>query len=170
MTRYFTTLKGSKDQVPVDIEPMTGGRFAVMLNGTRHEVDALRLDHGAVSLLIDGDSYNVEFEESGDEVAVLVRNQVSRIDVADERKLRLRAATAGFTVEGKQTVTAPMPGKIVKVLVKVGDEVTEGQGLIVVEAMKMENELKSPKAGRIAELFAKEGSTVENNAKLVVVE
>jgi biotin carboxyl carrier protein len=56
------------------------------------------------------------------------------------------------------------------VLVKVGDEVKEGQGLVVVEAMKMENELKSPKAGKVVELLAREGSTVENNAKLVVVE
>jgi biotin carboxyl carrier protein len=63
-----------------------------------------------------------------------------------------------------------MPGKVVKVLVKLGDEVKEGQGLVVVEAMKMENELKSPKAGKVVELLAKEGSTVENNAKLVVVE
>jgi biotin carboxyl carrier protein len=63
-----------------------------------------------------------------------------------------------------------MPGKVVKVLVKVGDEVKEGQGLVVVEAMKMENELKSPKAGKVVEVLAKEGATVENNAKLVVVE
>jgi biotin carboxyl carrier protein len=63
-----------------------------------------------------------------------------------------------------------MPGKVVKVLVKVGDEVKEGQGLVVVEAMKMENELKSPKAGKVVELPAKEGTAVEINAKLVVVE
>nr|WP_305034252.1 DUF2118 domain-containing protein [Myxococcus sp. CA005] len=95
---------------------------------------------------------------------------MNRIDVADERRLRLRAANAAFSVEGKQLVTAPMPGKVVKVLVKVGDEVKEGQGLVVVEAMKMENELKSPKAGKVTELFAKEGTAVENNAKLVMVE
>jgi biotin carboxyl carrier protein len=101
---------------------------------------------------------------------VLVRGQVARVDVADERRLRLRAGSAGFTAEGKQVINAPMPGKVVKVLVKVGDEVKEGQGLVVVEAMKMENELKSPKAGKVVELLAKEGTTVENNAKLVVVE
>jgi biotin carboxyl carrier protein len=168
--RYFTTVHGRKDAVPVDLEELSPGHYAVTVDGKRHEVDALGLDHGAVSMLIDAESYSVEFEEVADEVAVLVKNQVTRVDVADERKLRLRAATAGFSVEGKQAVNAPMPGKIVKVLVKVGDEVTEGQGLVVVEAMKMENELKSPKAGRVAELFAKEGQTVENNSKLVVIE
>ena len=133
-------------------------------------MDVISLPHGAVGMLIDGESFDVEFEEHGDEVAVLVRNQVVMIDVADERRLRLRAGAAQFKVEGKQTVCAPMPGKVVKVLVKVGDEVKEGQGLVVVEAMKMENELKSPKSGKVVELLAQEGSAVENNARLIVVE
>jgi biotin carboxyl carrier protein len=156
--------------VPVDIESLEGGRFALTLDGRRHEVDALTLDYGAVSLIVDGESFSVEFDESNDEVAVLVRNQVTRIDVADERKLRLRAARSGFTAEGRQMVTAPMPGKVVKVLVKLGEEVKEGQGLVVVEAMKMENELKSPKAGKVTELFAQEGVAVEQNARLVAIE
>jgi biotin carboxyl carrier protein len=168
--RYFTQIRGHKDKLPVDIEPLGGGRYALTLDGKRHEVDAHTLDHGAVSLIVDGESYAVEFEEQGDEVTVLVRNQVTRIDVADERRLRLRAGSAAFTVEGKQMVTAPMPGKVVKVLVRLGDEVKEGQGLVVVEAMKMENELKSPKAGRVAQLLAKEGAPVEKDAALVVVE
>ncbi len=170
MTRYFTTLKGRAEQVPIEVEPLPDGRYAVLLHGERHEVDALRLDHGAVSLLIDGDSYHLELEEEGDEVSVLIRNQLCRIDVADERKLRLRAATAGFKAEGKQIIVAPMPGKIIKVLVQLGDLVREGQGLVVMEAMKMENELKSAKPGKVTELLAREGATVENNTKLVVVE
>ena len=168
--RYFATLKGQKEPVAVDIEPLGQGRFALVMKGERHEVDALTLRHGAVSLIVDGESFGVELDEAGDEIAVLVRNHISRIDVADERKLRLRAARTGFAAEGKQIVTAPMPGKLVKVLVKVGEAVKEGQGLVVVEAMKMENELKSPKAGKVTELFAQEGTPVEQNAKLVAVE
>ncbi|HYO58896.1 biotin/lipoyl-containing protein [Archangium sp.] len=168
--RYFAKLQGQKEAVPVDIEPAGENRFKLTHGGKTFLVDALTLDHGAVSMLVDGTSYSVEFDENGDEVQVLVRGQVSRIDVADERRLRLRAGSAGFSVEGKQVISAPMPGKVVKVLVKVGDEVKEGQGLVVVEAMKMENELKSPKAGKVVELPAKEGTAVEINAKLVVVE
>lgn len=168
--RYFAKLQGQKEAVPVDIEPAGENRFKLTHNGKTFLVDALTLDHGAVSMLVDGTSYGVEFDEQGDDVLVMVRGQVNRIDVADERRLRLRAATAGFSVEGKQVISAPMPGKVVKVLVKVGDEVKEGQGLVVVEAMKMENELKSPKAGKVVELPAKEGTAVEINAKLVVVE
>ena len=101
---------------------------------------------------------------------VLVGETVHPLEILDERKLRLRRAAGKFTLEGPQRIDAPMPGKITRVLVKVGDEVQEGQGLVVVEAMKMENELKSPKAGKVVELLAKEGTAVENNAKLVVVE
>jgi biotin carboxyl carrier protein len=168
--RYFTTLRGTKEQLPVDIEALGEGRYALTFRERRFVVDALALEHGAVSMLVDGASYSVEFDESGDEIAVLVRDQVSWVDVADERRLRLRAARGAFTAEGKQVVAAPMPGKVVKVLVAVGDEVAEGQGLVVVEAMKMENELKSPKAGKVTEVAAKEGSAVEMNAKLVVIE
>ena len=63
-----------------------------------------------------------------------------------------------------------MPGKVVKIFVKVGDEVPEGHGLVVVEAMKMENELKSPRAGKVTEVLVKEGMTVDNGAPLVIVE
>ncbi len=168
--RYYATLKGQKEPVTVDIEPAAEGRLVLTLNGARREVDALTLEHGAVSMIVDGESWSLEFDGTEDEVLVLVKGQAVRFDVADERRRRLRAVTAGFSTEGRQVVVAPMPGKIVKVLVNVGDEVKEGQGLVVVEAMKMENELKSPKAGKVVELLAKEGSAVETNTKLVVVE
>lgn len=167
--RYFATVKGKSPQT-VEVEALGEGRYRVVLDGTPHEVDALTLEHGAVSMLVDGASHSVEFEDVGDEVAVLLHTQVTRIDIADERRLRLRAAKAGFSAEGRQLLCAPMPGKVVKVLVKVGDEVQEGQGLVVVEAMKMENELKSPKAGKVVQLKAQEGSAVENGALLVAVE
>ncbi|MCI0668947.1 MAG: hypothetical protein L0Y64_00650, partial [Myxococcaceae bacterium] len=66
--RYFTQLPGKKESTEVDIEPLAEGRYAVTLNGKRHEIDALALEHGAVTMLIDGSSYSVEFEEAGDEV------------------------------------------------------------------------------------------------------
>ncbi len=168
-TRYFATLEGKTEPAVVDVEKLPDGRYALTLEGKRHVVDALRLDHGAVSMLMDGASVSVEFEDHDDEVGVHLRGQVLKVDVADERRARLRAA-AGFSVEGKQIITAPMPGKVVKVLVKPGEEVAEGQGLVVVEAMKMENELKSPKAGKVSEVHTREGQTVEMNAKLMVVE
>lgn len=171
-TKYFVKNLAKKDAeaTQVEVETLSDGRYAITLDGKRSELDSLVLPHGAVSMIVDGQSYSVEFDEKGDEVDVLLRGQYTRFDVVDERKLRMRAATAGFTAEGKQAINAPMPGKIVKIFVKVGDEVTEGQGLVVVEAMKMENELKSPKAGKVTEVHAKEGVAVENGAPLIVVE
>ena len=168
-SRYFTSV-GRSPKETVDVTPHGERSYVVTYRGTQHEVESCVLPHGAVSLIIDGASYAVEFEPAGDEIRVLVGGQITQIDVADERKLRLRAATSGFVAEGKQTISAPMPGKVVKVLVKVGEEVKEGQGLVVIEAMKMENELKAPKAGKVVEVSAQEGSAVENGAKLVVVE
>ena len=168
--RYLATLHGHREQVPVEVEDAGEGRLVLLLNGKRHAVDALALEHGAVSLLVDGRVYDVEFDDVGEEVQVLVRGDVFYVDVADERALRLRAGAITLKVEGRVTLTAPMPGKVVRVLVKPGDSVQEGQGLVVVEAMKMENELKSPKTGTITEVFAREGSPVEANAKLLTVE
>ncbi len=168
--RYLATLHGHTEQLVVDVEELPNGLLCLTVDGQRHEVDALALDHGAVSLLLDGQVYDVEFDDVGQEVQVLVRGDAFRVDVADERALRLRAGAAAFQVEGKVTLTAPMPGKVVRLLVKQGEAVQEGQGLVVVEAMKMENELKSPKAGTVTEVFAQEGKTVEANAKLLTVE
>jgi len=168
--RYVTRVRGARESVPVDIEDLGDGRYAIRIGGRTHTLDARALEHGAVSLLVDGRSYDVELDESGDEVQVLVDFELLTVDVADERAVSLRAGAAGFSVTGRVLVTAPMPGKVVRVLVAPGAQVTEGQGLVVVEAMKMENELKSPKAGTVVEVFAKEGSAVEANAKLLTVE
>ena len=90
-------------------------------------------------------------------------------DVGCDRRRNVRHGVADADRPGEQRVLAPMPGRIVRVLVKPGDEVALRQGLVVVEAMKMENELKSPKAGKITELLAIEGAAVESGAKLAVV-
>lgn len=170
-TFFARNLNGATSEaVAIDVEPIDRNRYAVTIDGARMELDSIVLPHGAVSMIIDGVSYSVEFEEKGDEVDVLLRGQSMRFDVADERRLRMRAASTTFTVEGIQVVSAPMPGKIVKTFVKEGDSVEEGQGLIVIEAMKMENELKSPKKGVIREIHTTEGATVENGAKLITIE
>ena len=171
-TTYFAKDLTAKETEPtkVEVESLGEGRYAVTMDGHRFELDSLELSHGAVSMIVEGNSYAVEFDERGDEVTVFLRGQATQVDIVDERKMRLRQAGVGFGAEGKQTITAPMPGKVVKIFVKVGDEVPEGHGLVVVEAMKMENELKSPRAGKVTEVLVKEGMTVDNGAPLVIVE
>jgi biotin carboxyl carrier protein len=171
-TRYFAKdlSKPQSAETTLDLETLGDHRYAVTLNGQRIEVESHALPGLAMTLRLGIGTFVAEFEEKGDEVGVLLKGQVTRFDVVDERQSLLRAANAVFEVEGRQTIVSPMPGKVVKIFVKAGDVVTEGQGLVVVEAMKMENELKSPKAGTVLEILAAEGQSVENGAKLLVVE
>ncbi|MCC7385332.1 MAG: acetyl-CoA carboxylase biotin carboxyl carrier protein subunit [Deltaproteobacteria bacterium] len=82
----------------------------------------------------------------------------------------MAAGARKLKVEGPQLITSPMPGKVVKVLVAPGDAITEGQALVIIEAMKMENEIRAPTSGKIARVFTAAGQTVEANAKLISIE
>ena len=166
--RYYATAAGK--QIAAEVEGGENHRYVVSIDGQRFEVDWAAIREGAASMMIGARSYSVHYEEEGDEIVVYLRSQPFLVDVASEQRFRLRGLTSKFSTEGRQVVLAPMPGKVVRVMVALGDEVREGQGLVVVEAMKMENELKSPKAGKVVELPAQEGSPVEKNARLVVVE
>ena len=92
------------------------------------------------------------------------------VNLMDERRLRGGASQAGGTVQGRQIVSVPMPGKIIAVLVNEGDKVEKGQGLVIVEAMKMENEVRSPIAGEVKEIKVRPGETTEGGAPLLIVE
>jgi len=167
---YVALLDGGSREQAVEVTRVGPGLYRVRLRNRVHQVDAYRHDHGTLSLLVDGKSYSATLDERGDQVRVRLGASVFDMEIPDERRLRLRRAAGRFTVEGKQTLTAPMPGKVVRVLVGPGAEVAEGQALVVIEAMKMENEVRSPKAGKVVELHVAEGQTVEGNAKLCAVE
>jgi biotin carboxyl carrier protein len=164
----YTAILGGEEKV-IEITPRDNG-YRLTIGEKTLDVDAVRLQGCAVSLIAGTRSYRCDIDPGKEgRIAVLVNETTYPLEILDERKLRLRRASGTFSLEGPQRIDAPMPGKVTRVLVKVGDEVQEGQGLVVVEAMKMENELKSPKAGKVAELHAVEGAAVESGAKLVVV-
>lgn len=130
----------------------------------RRRFEIARLGAGLYLVTLDGRSYRVAV--SGSEA--MVNGRVVRAEVYDPRDLR---AGAGRGIRGARSeVAAPMPGKVIRVLVAPGDAVEEGQGLIVVEAMKMQNEMKSPQSGRVAEVRASAGATVGAGEVLVVIE
>ena len=99
------------------------------------------------------------------EFTVRVGSESYRVELVDPRAWPGRRGLRGS--DGPQEVSAPMPGKVVKLLVAEGDEVEDGQGLLVIEAMKMQNELKSPRAGRVERIYAAEGAGVETGTPLV---
>ncbi len=118
-------------------------------------------------------SYEIAIDEAGPsgELVVHVNGRLVPATVSGARgSWARRGQDGGAAGKGPQKILAPMPGKVVKVLVKVGDEVAAKQGVVVVEAMKMENELKAARAGTVKEVKAVEGTTVEAGAVLVIVE
>jgi biotin carboxyl carrier protein len=120
---------------------------------------------GIFSILLEGRSYQATILAPG---TIQVNNQIFEVEIFDPRELRARSS-AGAS-HGRQNIAAPMPGKVVRLLVSLGDQVEPGQGLIVVEAMKMQNEMKSPKAGTVVEIKAKDGATVSAGEILIVIE
>ncbi len=170
MTRYVALLDGGKREATVEVTQRGPGLYEVRVGDRVRVVDAYRHDYGTLSLLVDERSWSATLDARGARVHVRVLDSVFPIEILDEKRLRMRRAAAGFSVEGRRVLTAPMPGKVAKVLARPGDAVQEGQPVVVVEAMKMENEIRSPKAGKVVELHVQEGQAVEAGAKLCAVE
>ena len=151
----------------IELEPTEGG-YMVTVDGKTHEVDCANLEASFYSLIIAGKSYEISVRESGpDEYAVRHGGYLRTVHVVDPM-----AAIAGahLVQTGTITVKAVMPGRVVKVLVEEGDEVDEAQGLIVLEAMKMENEVSAPRRGKVQSLFVQSGQTLEAGDKIAVIE
>ncbi len=140
------------------------------MDGHEIEVDAALTARDVMSVLVGGDAFEIKRERSlQGEIHLIVGSARYAIDVQDPRSLRTRRA-AGEGEAGPQKITAPMPGKIVRISVAVGDEVKAGQGVIVMEAMKMQNEMKSPKDGKVQKILVAEGATVNPGDTLAIIE
>ncbi len=170
MSTYVALLDGGRREETVEVRRIAAGEYEVRLRGKVHVVDAFRHDYGTLSLIVDGKSHSAMLDWRDTHVNVRLRHAIVPLELLDERRLRMRRAAGKFTVEGTQAIVAPMPGRVAKLLVRAGDEVREGQALVVFEAMKMENELKSPTDGKVLEVLAREGDAIEAGTKLCTVE
>jgi biotin carboxyl carrier protein len=144
-----------------------------LVNGKPISIDVRHLQPGLLSLLHTTPegrttSYACIADPAAEDAAILINGQRIPYAVTDPRSLRATSATA--TASGPRPLKAPMPGRIVRVLIAQGDTVEQGQGCVVIEAMKMQNELKAPKAGKITKLAAIVGETVQASAILLIVE
>jgi biotin carboxyl carrier protein len=159
----------------------TGDGFTVALDGRTRQVDAARIDAHTLSLLIVEDGLKaVPYAISSKDISLAANVATGQLDVhvgatpvavnLNGRRRWGRKDDAGATGSGPQRLTAPMPGKVVRVLVKKGDAVVARQPVVVVEAMKMENELRASRAGTVAEIQVSEGMSVEAGAPLLVIQ
>ena len=153
--------------IRVEVRARAGG-YVVTLDGRDLEVDHQETGPHFVSLLIGGRSYEAGLEKRPDGYDVVLAEDVLHVELRGASQAA--SAVARKADAGPARVLAPMPGRLVRVLVQPGQQVQAGEGLLVMEAMKMENELRSPRSGRVAELPVREGQAVETAALLVVVE
>lgn len=147
----------------------TPGEAAVTVDGEPTPIEAQLLRPGVLSLIIDGRAWRVVLEEDANEPAVYVAGRRIPYRVNDPRSLKARRGR-GAGGAGPKAIKASMPGRVVRVLAQKGDAVEAHAGVVVIEAMKMQNELKSPKSGIVAEVRVVAGDTVAAGDVLAVIE
>ncbi|HVK65504.1 MAG TPA: biotin/lipoyl-containing protein [Polyangium sp.] len=166
--RYFVKFPSGRE-VPVDLTVLPSGEIHAEVEGRSFAIDAY--DHqGAVHLDLGGRSVELWMEGTPPEVGVVTSSRRFYARVENERLRALSSVQGGKSGGGEGLVTSPMPGRVLKVLVAEGDEIHAGRPLVVVEAMKMENELASTRDGRVKKVYVTAGATVEGGAKLVEIE
>ncbi len=165
---YVVTV--DKVEYRVTINEIDADKYEVTIDDKSYIVDTRLSEESVYSLIVNGKSYEVDLEYKEGVYNVLTEGDLFKITVMDELKKKMLERRGGGAAEGKQVIKSEMPGAIVDVKVKVGDQVKEGDVLLILEAMKMQNEIRAPKDGEVKEIFVKPGENVEADAQLVVIE
>jgi biotin carboxyl carrier protein len=152
----------------LELEKSAGG-WQCSLDGQKFDIDGLIPRPDVLSLLVEGRTYEIKREQTPADLTLWVGGTRFEIELRDPRSLRSRQKAAGDE-KGPRKILAPMPGRIVRLLVAENSEVQAGQGIVVVEAMKMQNEIKSPKKGIVKKISATPGAAVNPGDILAIVE
>jgi biotin carboxyl carrier protein len=167
--QYEVEIGGRRRQVVVS---RAGDGFAVSVDGRTRQIDAARIDAHTLSLVVDS-VWSADISVAADPVSGQLTVHVGTTPVAvtlNGRRRWGRKDEGAWSGSGPQRLVAPMPGKVVRVLVKTGDLVTARQPVVVVEAMKMENELRAGREGTVADIHVHEGMSVDAGALLLVIQ
>ncbi len=149
-----------------------GNRMKVAVNDTIYDIDFEKVGKGIYSILYNNQSYNVELVNGKTvrDYYVNTPNQSFEVQIVDAQARYEQARNKAEGVEGVNVISSPMPGKVVRIFVKEGDEVEVGQPVVVISAMKMESEYKAGVAGIIKKINVSENDTIESHQPLVVIE
>jgi biotin carboxyl carrier protein len=153
----------------LELRPSPTGGWECQFDGQVVPIDALIPRRDVLSLLVDGRAYEVKREQTATDLHIWVGSSRFAVELRDPRSLRSRMQAAGDDA-GPKKILAPMPGRVVRVLVSENCEVEAGQGIVVMEAMKMQNEMKSPKKGIVKKILATTGAAVNPGDVLAIVE
>ncbi len=170
--RYFVSLSKDGPPLEVDVKELPSGALDVRVGDKRIDVDLAVLDasrDGALSIRVDGHVIDLTTEGAPPELGVIASGHRSYVRVESERQRAAAVAMKGAGGGGDDLVRSPMPGRVVRVLVAKDDVIAIGQPLVVIEAMKMENELRSKRDGKVVEVLVSAGAAVEGGAKLLRV-
>ena len=156
----------------VELIGQEGSQYAFTIDGQLFEIDLVEVSRGIYSLLHDGRSYNVEAIPTGGKTKYTVNTFLQSFDleIIDAQTRYLRSRNQGGAADSGNTIRVPMPGKVVEVFVKEGDEVTAGQTLVIVSAMKMESEYKTGRDGKVKKVLVKAGESVDSDQVMIVLE
>ena len=172
---FIASLYEQEHVLEVDDNDRTDGRYTVRLDDKKYTLDARSMPSEIASVLINHKSYDVDLDRSGhtrdsldSHLLVHVRGRVIHLEMLEQRRKRLKEMQETLQHhEGPLAICSPMPGKVVRVLVGQGDSVCKNQGLAVVEAMKMENELRAPKDAVVKRVSIQPGQTVDAEQTLL---
>jgi biotin carboxyl carrier protein len=165
---YNVTIDGTVFRLDLD-QDRDNGSWRCLLDGREVQIDAVPAQPDVLSLLIADKAYQIRRERLASDLRIWVGDQPYSAEVSDPRSLRNRKTRAD-SGKGPRPLVAPMPGKVVRFLVAENSAVEAGQGVVIVEAMKMQNEIKSPKKGTVLRLAVAEGAAVNAGDVLAIVE
>lgn len=158
-------LRGAKKLVEIH---SNDGKVVFTIDGQKMQADAVNIAPGIYSILIEGRSIEVRVEKRGSQISASVDDREFVAQIHDPRRLK-RGRGGIAEAEGKQQILAPMPGKVMRVLAGTGDRVESNEGLVVIEAMKMQNEVRSPKSGIVERMLVVEGQAVSSGDVLAII-
>ncbi len=162
--KYITTI----NETTFEIDIQRDG--TILVNGEEREVDFLTLGPSLYSVIMENLSHELVVEDRDDGVEILMRGRLYTGNIVDERTQLMASRRVSFAPPaGDIAIAAPMPGLVLDILVKEGQEVTKGQTIVILESMKMQNELKTPRDGTVKSVDAKVGQSVEQHKVLVTI-
>ena len=168
--RYYVSLDPNPSAAPilVDLVELPSGALEARVDGRAVDLDVAFLGT-RISARVDGQVVDLTTEGTPPDIGAVASGHRSYVRVQSERMRSAEQAKSATASSTERVVKSPMPGRVVKILVAKGDRIEAGQGLLVLEAMKMENEVRARGAGTVAEVHVKAGTAVEGNAKLVTL-